>query len=81
MQIGQVRDLIVIKQTILSLDKTEKDNLSPFISEIFLGNIFSEAIRLAGKNINKNNIGILLCFKSTTLIQTLEKKLSNSLIT
>ena len=81
MQIGQIIDLIVIKQTILSLDKNEKDILSPFISEIFLGNLFSEAIRLAVKKINKNNIGILLYFKSTTFIQTLEKKLSNLLIT
>jgi len=69
MQIGQVIDLIVIKQTILSLDKIENDSLSPFISEIFLGNLVSEALRLAVNRTDKKNIEILACFKSNTFIQ------------
>ena len=56
MQIGQVIDLIVIKQTILSLVKIENDSLSSFISEIFLGNLVSEALRLA---VNRNDKKII----------------------
>ena len=81
MLIGQEIDLIVIKQTILSLDKIENDSLSPFISEMFLGKIVSVALRLAVNKNNKKNIEILACFKSNTFIQALEKKQSNSLIT
>ena len=69
MLIGQEIDLIVIKQTILSLDKIENDNLSPFISEIFLGKIVSVALRLAVNENNKKNIEILVCFEFNTFIQ------------
>ena len=69
MQIGQVIDLIVIKQTILSLVKIENDSLSSFISEIFLGNLVSEALRLAVNRNDKKIIEILVCFKSNTFIQ------------
>ena len=74
MQTGQLTDFIVIKQTVLSLDNKGKDIFSPLISEIFLGKVFSEPMRLLISTINRMSNDKLIFLKQNTFIQAFAKK-------
>ena len=74
MQTGQLTDFIVIKQTVLFLDNKEKDIFSPLMSEIFLGKVFSEPMRLLVSKVNRKSNDNLIFLKQTTFIQALAKK-------
>ena len=81
MQTGQLTDFIVIKQTVLFLDNKGKDISPPLMSEIFLGKIFSEPMRLLVSKVNRMSNDKLMFLKQNTFIQAFAKKLSNSLTT
>ena len=74
MQTGQLTDFIVIKQTVLSLDNKGKDIFSPLMSEIFLGKVFSEPMRLLISTINRMSNDKLIFLKQNTFIQAFAKK-------
>ena len=74
MQTGQLTDFIVIKQTVLFLDNKGKDIFSPLMSEIFLGKVFSEPMRLLVSKVNRMNNGKLNFLKQNTIIQAFAKK-------
>ena len=74
MQIGQLTDFIVIKQTVLFLDNKGKDIFSQLMSEIFLGKVFSEPMRLLVSKVNKMSNDKLMFLKQNTIIQAFAKK-------
>ena len=74
MQTGQLTDFIVIKQTVLFLDNKGKDIFSPLMSEIFLGKVFSEPMRLLVSRVNRKSNDNLIFLKQTTFIQAFAKK-------
>jgi len=74
MQTGQLTDFIVIKQTVLFLDNKGKDIFSPLMSEIFLGKVFSEPMRLLVSKVNRISNDKLMFLKQDTFIQTFAKK-------
>ena len=74
MQIGQLTDFIVIKQTVLFLDNKEKDIFSPLMSEIFLGKVLSEPMRLLVSKVNRMSNDKLIFLKQNTFIQAFAKK-------
>ena len=52
----------------------EKDIFVPLISEIFLGKVFSEPMRLLVSKVNRKSNDNLISLKKTTFIQALVKK-------
>ena len=74
MQTGQLTDFIVIKQTVLFLDNKGKDIFTPLMSEIFLGKVFSEPMRLLVSKVNRMSNDKLMFLKQDTFIQTFAKK-------
>jgi len=74
MQTGQLTDFIVIKQTVLFLDNKGKDIFSPLMSEIFLGKVFSEPMRLLVSKVNRISNDKVMFLKQDTYIQTFAKK-------
>ena len=74
MQTGQLTDFIVIKQTVLFLDNKGKDISSPLMSEIFLGKVFSEPMRLLVSKVNRMSNDKLMFLKQNTFIQAFAKK-------
>ena len=74
MQTGQLTDFIVIKQTVLFLDNKGKDISTPLMSEIFLGKVFSEPMRLLVSKVNRMSNDKLMFLKQDTFIQTFAKK-------
>ena len=74
MQTGQLTDFIVIKQTVLFLDNKGKDIFPPLMSEIFLGKVFSEPMRLLVSKINRMSNDKLMLLKQNTFIQAFAKK-------
>ena len=74
MQTGQLTDFIVIKQTVLFLDNKGKDISTPLMSEIFLGKVFSEPMRLLVSKVNRMSNDKLMFLKQNTFIQAFAKK-------
>jgi hypothetical protein len=74
MQTGQLTDFIVIKQTVLFLDNKGKDISPPLMSEIFLGKVFSEPMRLLVSKVNRMSNDKLMFLKQNTFIQAFAKK-------
>ena len=74
MQTGQQTDFIVIKQTVLFLDNKGNDIFSPLMSEISLGKVFSEPMRLLVSKVNRMSNDKLMFLKQNTFIQAFEKK-------
>ena len=73
MQTGQLTDFIVIKQTVLFLDNKEKDIFSPLMSEIFLGKVFSEPMRLLVSKVNRMSSDKLIFLKKILSFKLLQK--------
>ena len=74
MQTGQLTDFIVIKQTVLFLDNKGKDISPPLMSEIFLGKVFSEPMRLLVSKVNRMSNDKLMFLSQNTFIQAFAKK-------